>query len=192
MNKRRCSPIQRVTLWGVLPLLIKRIILSFAYMKELETLQELWGLIVCWNTMKYNANHQMASLPFWKNNYKRIFIMVLYKLSLYIGSYFMVPQIASCLIILHVWHQKPHAENDTAIKSCKWGTKGPITQCKSSHATNCSQNPLMFKCLEAFHLFLIDKVYTAHICHMVCWCKTAHFKLHSKPVIHEGRATTGP
>lgn len=134
-----------------LPLLLNRIRLSFTYMKESETLQELWGLIVCWNTMKYNANHQMASLPFWKNNYKRDFTMVLYKLYLYIGSYFMVKQIASCLIILHVWHQNTCAENDTAIKSCKWRTKEPITQCKSSHATNCSQNPW---CSSVWKLFI--------------------------------------
>lgn len=139
-----------VTLWGVLPLLFNRIRLSCAYMKEWY-MQELWGLILCWNTMKYNANHQMASLPFWKNNYKWIFTMVLYKLSLYIGSHFMVPQTASCLIILHVWHQNPLAENDTAIKSCKWGTKGSIRQCKSSHTTNCSQNPW---CSSVWKLFI--------------------------------------
>lgn len=27
----------------------------------------------------------------------------------YIGSYSIVPPIASCLIILHTWHENPHA-----------------------------------------------------------------------------------
>lgn len=38
----------------------------------------------------------------------------------------MVAQRASCLIILHVWHQNPRAENGTAITSCKWRQKDPL------------------------------------------------------------------